>query len=290
MSLVFSTSRNFAHDVRILATRRGHDGPTTRTCTVLAGRRLLSSESSPAATETASSSTSSTHTTCTAEASLGTVARHGKGDACVTLNVGGKEFHTLRSTVDSNPVLAAHVARAEANQGATLKNGAVFIDRDPEHFGFILKHLRNHMEESTVRDMHMTSLPALTKTYANKPDEGGKVLRELFVEASYYKIPELQKASSQLGFLSKILYAFNHNMNPIDSAAKLAARINATLITIGSLGTAGTAIFVAVKTDLEWAFDKIGLKEQWQWLLKKLGVEKAAKDGTEEEKAVVPEP
>ena len=74
----------------------------------------------------------------------------------------------------------------------------------------------------------------------------------------------------------------------IDSATKLATRIHATLITIGSLGTAGTAIFVAATTDLEWAFDKIGLKQEWQWLLKKLGVEKD-KDGTEEEKAVAPE-
>ena len=280
MSLNFR--RTFAHDVCILAAKRYY-GPTTRsTRSVLAGRRLLSSESSPAATESSIAST-----TRTAEPSLGTVTRHGKGDACVTLNVGGKEFHTLRSTVDSNPVLAEHVARAEASQ-EILKNGAVFIDRDPEHFGFILKHLRNRMEASTVKNMHMTSLPALTKTYANIPKEGGRVLRELYVEASYYGIQELQKASSQQGFLTKILYAFNHNVNPIDSATKLATKIHATLITIGSLGTAGTAIFVAVTTDMEWAFDKIGLKEQWQWLLKKLGVEKD-KDGAEEEKAVVPE-
>jgi hypothetical protein len=33
------------------------------------------------------------------------------------------------STVNSNPVLADHVARAEIT-----KNGAVFIDQDPKHF------------------------------------------------------------------------------------------------------------------------------------------------------------
>ena len=58
------------------------------------------------------------------------VVRHGPGDGCITLNVGGKEFQTLRSTVFANEVLAKHVVRAEANQEIT-KSGAVFIDRDP---------------------------------------------------------------------------------------------------------------------------------------------------------------
>jgi hypothetical protein len=53
--------------------------------------------------------------------SLGEIVRHGKGDAYITLSVGGTEFHTLRSTINSNAVLADHVARAEANSEITHK-------------------------------------------------------------------------------------------------------------------------------------------------------------------------
>ena len=272
--------RTVAYSRCISAARQQHGRHSARN--ILTGRRLLSSEQT--ASSTAASETSSTASAPPAESvSLGTITRHGKGDACISLNVGGKEFHTLRSTVNSNPVLSEHVARAESNH-EILKNGAVFIDRDPEHFGFILKHLRNRMEALSSKNMDPSSLPILTKTYIDLPEEGGKFLRELYVEASFYRIPELQKAVSQRhGFLSKVLFAFNKNLNPIDSAVKLAARINATLIAVGSLGTAATAVFVAVKTglhDLEWAFDKIGLKKEWNWLLKKLGAEKnsAAED------------
>ena len=46
-----------------------------------------------------------------------TIPRHGPGDGVITLNVGGKEFVTLRSTIDINPVLRSHVQLAEANKG-----------------------------------------------------------------------------------------------------------------------------------------------------------------------------
>lgn len=72
------------------------------------------------------------------------IARHGPGDGVVKLNVGGKEFLTLRSTIQSNDVLADYVARAEAN--SEFNGGAVFIDRDHTHFGMILTFLRNKME------------------------------------------------------------------------------------------------------------------------------------------------
>lgn len=61
---------------------------------------------------------------------LSRIERHGQGDAFITLNVGGTEFHTLRSTVAANQVLAEHVARAEANHEIT-KNGAVYVLYQP---------------------------------------------------------------------------------------------------------------------------------------------------------------
>lgn len=66
------------------------------------------------------------------------IVRHGNGDRCITLSVGGTRFTTLRSTVEECPVLEEHVSRAEKNKEILL-DGAVFIDRDPKHFVSILK-------------------------------------------------------------------------------------------------------------------------------------------------------
>ena len=55
------------------------------------------------------------------------IVRHGSGDGVVTLNVGGKEFITLRSTLQINPVLRDRVLRAEANQEFGPK-ASIFID------------------------------------------------------------------------------------------------------------------------------------------------------------------
>jgi hypothetical protein len=51
----------------------------------------------------------------------------------------------LRSTINTSSVLANHVARAEANAEITDK-GAVFINRNPAHFGIILQYLWNNVE------------------------------------------------------------------------------------------------------------------------------------------------
>ncbi|KAG7343516.1 BTB/POZ domain containing protein [Nitzschia inconspicua] len=61
------------------------------------------------------------------------VLRHGPGDGVITLNVGGKEFKTLQSTMQQSTVLCETVARAQAN-GEVLDQKVVFVDRDPTHF------------------------------------------------------------------------------------------------------------------------------------------------------------
>lgn len=73
------------------------------------------------------------------------VPRHGHGDRLVKLNVGGKEFQTLQSTLQASPLLAEYCARAEAN-GELESTGAIFVDRDPTHFAIILTFLRNKTE------------------------------------------------------------------------------------------------------------------------------------------------
>ena len=141
--------------------------------------------------------------------SLGKIVRHGKGDACIVLNVGGKEFITLRSTVASNPVLADHVARAEANK--EIMPGAsksVFIDRDPSHFAFLLQYLRNQVELETAGlpsnaagcvtggEVVVTEKVARmvgswkTRSYMPTLPKDPKVLGELYVEATYYRMFE----------------------------------------------------------------------------------------------------
>mmetsp|Transcript_28264 Transcript_28264/g.68783 ORF Transcript_28264/g.68783 Transcript_28264/m.68783 type:complete len:318 (+) Transcript_28264:79-1032(+) len=93
------------------------------------------------------SSTDSSQTTISQSEStaVSLVPRHGHGDRLIKLNVGGKEFPTLQSTLQASPVLAEYCARAEAN-GELESSGAIFIDRDPTHFAFILTFLRNKTE------------------------------------------------------------------------------------------------------------------------------------------------
>lgn len=100
--------------------------------------------------------------------SLGEIVRHGKGDAYITLSVSGTEFHTLRSTINSNAVMADHVARAEANAEITHK-GAVFIDRDPAQFGIILQYLRNSVESLNNSSSHGVFVANKTQTYLQLP-------------------------------------------------------------------------------------------------------------------------
>lgn len=193
----------------------------------------------------------------TNEKGLGEIERHGSNDACITLNVGGKEFHTLRSTVNSNAVLADHVARAEANKEIT-KNGAVFIDRDPKHFDFILGHLRNRIELSTVKHFNKNTLHMLTKSFTELPKDS-KVLRELYVETTYYQIPELQDKLCSQSWLANLIGFFNKKVNPFESATKMVAQLRAALITVGSLGTIGGTFAVT-------------MEEEWDSLLKKVGI------------------
>lgn len=197
---------------------------------------------------------------------LGDVVRHGAGDSVITLNVGGKEFHTLRSTVNSNAVLADHVARAEANKEIT-KNGAVFIDRDPDQFHFILRHLRNRVEmtasSKTTGVLGSRSSSSMTKwTKANlELPKDGRVLRELYTEADFYRIPELKETLCTMSWLASLVSFFNKHSNPFASATKLLRNLRAGLIAMGSMGTVGGTVFVTLQQDLDGILKKLGLQK-----------------------------
>jgi hypothetical protein len=237
----FRFSRNLTR--RILPSRHG----------VEKSRRWLSAEKRPADAETLP----------VFEGPL-PLRRHGPGDGVLRLNVGGQEFITLRSTVNSNPVLFDRVTSAEANT-EVLHNGAIFIDRDPRHFGVILQHLRNRVEmlsyytQGQSKIMPMTN-KAFTETYIQLPEDDA-ILRDLYLEATYFRIPELQASLYAKNWFVKVMSVFSGGKNPFDMATRWLAWLRGILITFGSLGTIGGTVFVTMKHDMETALQAVGIQK-----------------------------
>jgi hypothetical protein len=191
---------------------------------------------------------------------LGKVIRHGVGDGCITLNVGGKEFFTLRSTVAGNSVLADHVARAEKNL-EILKNGAVFIDRDPEYFHYILTYLRNRVEYSSLHHMEKATVQKLAKSYIELPSDP-KILRELYVESVFYRMPELQKSlseSSVMVQMAAVISKTTGNANPFDWLIKFWVHFRTAAIATSAIGG---GYVVVVQNEWNWMLQKVGLRKK----------------------------
>jgi hypothetical protein len=210
------------------------------------------------AVATTTSSATPTTTTRTAMVEL---ERHGPGDGCLTLNVGGTEFYTLRSTVQSNAVLALHVARAEANK-EILKDGAVFIDRDPKYFGLILSYLRNTLENLDATRLGAqtayVSMTANTMAGLQLPKDAASI-SEVYVEACFYDIGPMKEKLLSRSFLANIICYFykDGSGNPFEMATKLASRLRTVML---ALGATGGTIFVSLQEDYEWLARKVGLK------------------------------
>ncbi|CAB9516413.1 protein homooligomerization [Seminavis robusta] len=165
---------------------------------------------------------------------INNIPRHGKGDKVLTLNVGGKEFCTLRSTVASNRILAEHVARAEANQEFTHGGSAVFIDRDPQHFQLILNHLRNKVEGLSYSSKKKISYKS---SYVQLPKDI-KELRDIYVEATHYQIKELQAASCEQNAIVTIIGALGGGGgNPFDQSARLLQQVRRGFVALGGIST-----------------------------------------------------
>jgi hypothetical protein len=198
------------------------------------------------------------HTTIAAlEASsnLTHIARHGPGDGIIKLNVGGKEFLTLRSTICSNAVLADYVARAEAN-GELVKDGgsAVFIDRDPTHFGIVLMFLRNRVEgvAYNTKFNKLTGAKKLSPApkYVRLPNDKPDVLQDLYVEATHYRIQPLMKQLCEASLLTMIFNRFGQGGNPFDQAGSFFKYLKrASALTL--VGTGGT-VMATLQQDLDW--------------------------------------
>mmetsp|Transcript_8505 Transcript_8505/g.18392 ORF Transcript_8505/g.18392 Transcript_8505/m.18392 type:complete len:179 (-) Transcript_8505:322-858(-) len=151
----------------------------------------------------------------------GPIQRHGPGDGVITLNVGGQNFQTLRSTIAQNEVLRDHVQRAEGDVEKEVDGDPVviFVDRDPKHFGTILEYLRNKADGVYIHPNVARRLLKLkdnndSNNNSNSSENGeasnealiaksisatsfiqlpndSKTLTELYFESIYYNIPEL---------------------------------------------------------------------------------------------------
>jgi hypothetical protein len=161
--------------------------------------------------------------------------RHGPGDGVITLNVGGKEFHTLRSTINSNQVLRDHVTRAEANQEFMKGSSAIFIDRDPGNFGLILQHLRNQADNVSrfpSHDYFNIKHQVLIQVPKDKD-----VLRDLFVEARHYQIKELEDMLCSYDIMTRIASFFGGGSgNPFHAVTGAINNARRALMASGGVG------------------------------------------------------
>ena len=180
------------------------------------------------------------------------VSRHGVGDGVITLNVGGKNFLTLRSTVTQNNVLTEYVMRAEANK--ELAQDAVFIDRDPKHFGMILSYLRNKAD-----GLSNTGLTASLRSKVSKGPSAAETvflpedqqsLQEMYYESLHYQIPELTTYICTKGFFVKYLQMFGIK-NPFQMAASALAVGKRLFIFMGTVvtGMGGWAVTQATLSE-----------------------------------------
>lgn len=179
----------------------------------------------------------------------GLVARHGEGDGVVTLNVGGKEFITLRSTIQNNAVLLNRVQQAEANQ--EFYKGAVYIDRDPTYFNLILQHLRNRADMMHSYKSFTSMKKALAhavpkkaqKVIFKKKDvliqipEKKDALRDLYVEARYFQIRELEALLCAMDWHTRFASLFGSgSSNPFYAASQAITALRSALVATSGVG------------------------------------------------------
>ena len=211
-------------------------------------RNKISSSRRFALFSTTSTEVAATETTT----AIPTIIRHGKNDGVLTLNVGGKNFQTLRSTIQQNEVLREYVLRAETNNEIISKDNAIFIDRDPKHFDMILSYLRNKAD-GIVRHKTFKSIPSSTSSILLPKDS--KTLTELYFESIHYRIPELTDRICSQQFLGRIFELFG-STNPVQQATALLARGKSMLIAFGGVATTLGAAWGWLYTQAEWVQEK----------------------------------
>lgn len=242
-------------------------------CFCRAPRRVVTCSASFSTVEPSVAAAVATTTTALEESSTTTRTWHhrrrGPQDAMIKLNVGGKEFVTLRSTVESNVVLAEYYQRhLQQQQHATTtsnNNDVIFIDRDPTHFPLILTFLRNKAEgvaynskwkETLIKcaqqasskvcvSASLSSKPKYVRLPANVANDVG-VLQDLYVEAAYFQLTELMHQLCERSLMTMVLSSTGGN--PFEYAQNMFTQ--ARRITLGLVGTG--SVLATTQADSSW--------------------------------------
>ena len=251
----------------------------------LLAKRLIRSTKSPLNRQQTSTSTLPSNQS-TENVSL---IRHGVGDGVITLNVGGKHFLTLRSTVAQNAVLMDYVTRAETNK--EMSQDAVFVDRDPKHFGMILSYLRNRADgvspagiSSLLRSKNNGDQPMLAAASVYLPSDQ-QSLQEMYYESIHYQIPELTSYICGKHVMTKYLNMSGIE-NPFERTAKALAIGRKILVFFGTVasGMGGWVVTQATLSEVEAKqslFDESGCEDLGKHEQLVRNVVKAWKDSAE---------
>ena len=117
----------------------------------------------------------------------------------VKLNIGGKNFATLKSTLlKYKDSYLANLLENEKESIIYDENNAVFIDRNPKLFEFIIEYLRTGFMETLPQDFHK--------------------LKRMTDEALFYKLDELAQ-EMYLAFLPSVI--LTQDLAPISKLFKL---------------------------------------------------------------------
>lgn len=135
------------------------------------------------------------------------VGRHGQQDGVVHLNVGGKLFVSLRSTIQRSPVLARTLERAEV-QDSLRVGEAIFVDRDPKHFGTLLNHMRNEAEGIVLPSPSSPSARLFGREGPVPLPKEASELRALYVEAAHFGLEDLSSRLCSASILARIMCVF----------------------------------------------------------------------------------
>jgi hypothetical protein len=101
---------------------------------------------------------------------------------------------------------------------------------------------------------------AFTETYIQLPEDDA-VLRDLYLKATYYRIPELQAALYEKTWFVKVKSMFSGGKNPYVMATRWLAWLRGALIAFGSLGTIGGTVLMSMKHDMETALQAVGIQD-----------------------------
>lgn len=220
-------------------------------------------ESTSTSSSTASSLSSSlTTTTTTSNLNNDWVPRRGFDDEIVTVTVSDQEFKTLKSTLQLSPVIWEALLAAEKQKEDPTSPTTVFLDRDPKHFPVILAYLRNKIddlsynrecgikpvdkESSRVSEVFKRkSVGYFADTYTKyiqlPKDADATELEDLYLEATYYQLEDLQ---SQLQHGTMTVWALNFfngegsiRTNPFERAKEMIKITRNTSIVFAGMGT-----------------------------------------------------